>query len=156
MSSVFRKGPADVRANITPMIDVAFLLIVFFVLVSQIVQVETVPMDLPAPDDPASRPPEDEQRTIVNVVPGPAGAAEAYRVGSNRFPAGPQGIATLRNHLANLYSGNPRLRINLRADRATHYRFVQPVFDAVQQAASSIDSNITPRINLVIVRESQR
>jgi len=156
MSSVFKKGPADVHANITPMIDVAFLLIVFFVLVSQIVQVETVAMDLPAPDDPASQPPEEQQRTIINVVPGNNGTAEAYRVGANAFPAGPQGVTALRRHLADLFAANQNLRINLRADRATHYQFVQPVFDAVQQAAAAVSEDVRPRINLVIVREQRR
>ena len=48
MSSVFKRGNAKIEANLTPMIDVTFLLIVFFVLVSQIVEVENVPMSLPA------------------------------------------------------------------------------------------------------------
>lgn len=156
MSNIFKKGPADVHANITPMIDVAFLLIVFFVVVSQIVQVETVPMDLPTPDEPASQPPQDEQRTIINIVPAGDGSIEAYRIGSTTFAPDSNGIEQLKNHLTNLYAANPRLRLNLRADRATQYRFVQPVFDAVQQAASLVSAEITPRVNLVIVRENQR
>ena len=48
------RGPAlrdrpPVAANLTPMIDVTFLLIVFFVVVSQIVEVENVEMELPRP-----------------------------------------------------------------------------------------------------------
>jgi biopolymer transport protein ExbD len=42
VSLIYRRGPAQISANLTPMIDVTFLLIVFFVLVSQIVEVENV------------------------------------------------------------------------------------------------------------------
>ena len=40
MSAVFKRGRAEVHANLTSLIDVTFLLIVFFVLVSQIVDAE--------------------------------------------------------------------------------------------------------------------
>ena len=56
MSSIFRRGPAQAQANITPMIDVVFLLIVFFVLVSQIVDLESVDLDLPTPEHAATHP----------------------------------------------------------------------------------------------------
>ncbi len=49
MSAVFKRGNAEVRANLTPMIDVTFLLIVVFVLVSEIVEAESVEMKLPVP-----------------------------------------------------------------------------------------------------------
>ena len=54
MSRAFRRGRTDVQANLTPMIDVTFLLIVFFVLVSQIVEVENVDLLLPELEDPAT------------------------------------------------------------------------------------------------------
>ena len=44
MSTVYRRGPAAIEANLTPMIDMTFLLIVFFVLVSQISELEVVEM----------------------------------------------------------------------------------------------------------------
>ena len=45
-----RKGnpTSAINANMTPMIDVTFLLIVFFVAVSQIVDRDLVPLDLPS------------------------------------------------------------------------------------------------------------
>ena len=54
MSALTRQERGQVQANLTPMIDVTFLLIVFFVLVSQIVEVENVDLNLPAPREPAS------------------------------------------------------------------------------------------------------
>ena len=45
MPRIHKRGPAEIHANLTPMIDVTFLLIVFFVLVSQIVEVENVEIE---------------------------------------------------------------------------------------------------------------
>ncbi|MHC4947950.1 MAG: ExbD/TolR family protein [Planctomycetota bacterium] len=157
MSVVHRRGPADVQASMTPMIDVTFLLIVFFVLVSQIVEVENVDMDLPAPEDPATELAGDEQRAVVNVIPGGDGDAAGYRVGGRTFGPGPEGIAGLVDHLAGLYRASPGLRINLRADRRTRFAAVEPVMQAVSTAATRAagpgDGRPAARLNLVVVRE---
>ena len=58
VSKIHKRGTAELHANLTPMIDVVFLLIVFFVLVSQIVEVENVEMRLPELVEPATQPPE--------------------------------------------------------------------------------------------------
>ena len=48
MTRARRRFPAaSIEANLTPMIDVSFLLIVFFVLVSRITDAEQAPMALP-------------------------------------------------------------------------------------------------------------
>ncbi|UCD74657.1 MAG: biopolymer transporter ExbD [Phycisphaerales bacterium] len=157
MSAVFKRGSARIQANLTPMIDVTFLLIVFFVLVSQIVEVENVKLQLPAPEDPATELPDDEQRVVINVVPAqPAttGRAIEYRVGSRRFAAGEEGVDALADHVMRLYSGNPTLRINLRADRDTQYEWIEPVLRAISIAAARTgESGITARVNLVVVKE---
>ena len=55
MSRIHKRGTAELHANLTPMIDVTFLLIVFFVLVSQIVEVENVELKLPELEETAHR-----------------------------------------------------------------------------------------------------
>ncbi len=154
MSRIYRRGPAQINANLTPMIDMTFLLIVFFVLVSRIVDVQNVPMNLPAPDDPRSEKPRDEQRTVINVVPGPAGTAESYRIGGRTFDVGPNSYDGMVAHLAGLYQQSPGMLVNLRADRETRYEWIEPALRAVSEAArASGIPGINARINLVIQRE---
>jgi len=154
MSTVYRRGPAEVSANLTPMIDVTFLLIVFFVLVSRIVDVESVSMALPTPEQPLSEKPGDEQRTILNIIPGASGTADGYRIGGRTFPADAQAFDAMTAHIASLYRANPLLNINLRADRDTHYTFIEPALRAVAEGARmSGVPGIDARINLVVVRE---
>ncbi|MHC4413890.1 MAG: ExbD/TolR family protein [Planctomycetota bacterium] len=154
MSVIFKRGPAQVEANLTPLIDVTFLLIVFFVLVSQIVEIENVQMDLPAPTDPVSEPAGDEQRAVVNVIPAGGGQASGYRLGTRTYTADTRGVEALTARLAALYQGNPTLRINLRADRGAHFQWVQPALKAVSAAARrSGRTDVVAGINLVVVRE---
>ncbi|MCZ6836008.1 MAG: biopolymer transporter ExbD [Planctomycetota bacterium] len=154
MSSIHKRGNAEVNANLTPMIDVTFLLIVFFVLVSQIVEVESVSMDLPEPIDPMTQKAGEDQRAVINIVPAlERGRIEGYRLGTRLFPPGPDGIEALTNQLQTLFEANPTLAINLRADRITHYQYVEPALQAVTDAASRVESaDVKARINLVIIR----
>ncbi|MHC4447313.1 MAG: ExbD/TolR family protein [Planctomycetota bacterium] len=154
MSAVYKRGRAKIEANLTPMIDVTFLLIVFFVLVSQIVEVENVPLELPTPVDPATMPPGEEQRAVINVLPAPAGRSSGYKLGGHTFPASGAGVEALAGHLVNLYRANPALRINLRADRATSYESVHPVLEGVSRAAARAGvPGLVPRVQLVVVKE---
>jgi biopolymer transport protein ExbD len=156
MSAVYQRGRRDLQANLTPMIDVTFLLIVFFVLVSQIVEVESVELDLPEPEHAASMRLPDEQRLVINVWPSATapGEVRGYKVGPRLYPADEAGLDALIEHIAAAYRSNPELAINLRADRATRYEWVEPAMQAVVIAAARIDpAGITPRINLVVVKE---
>jgi biopolymer transport protein ExbD len=154
MSLVFRRGRAPVEANLTPMIDVTFLLIVFFVLVSQIVEVESVEMKLPEPAQPRSEPIGDEQRVVINVLPGPGGAAAGYRLGRRDFEPSETGLAALTAALADLYGRNPTVSVNLRADQDTEYASVGPAMQAVADAAAQAPGGpYDARLNVVVVRE---
>ena len=144
---------AKVEANLTPMIDVTFLLIIFFILVSQIVEIENVQMDLPTPIDPASEMAGDHPRAVLNVVPGEGGRVAGYRLGNALYTPEVAGIEAMTDRLSALLEGNPRLRINLRADRSTHYEWIQPVLEAVTAAARRAGREVAPRLNLVVVRE---
>lgn len=55
--------------NITPLIDVVFLLIVFFMIVNNIVTDDAPPMQLPTLEKPQAFAPEGERRVVINVVP---------------------------------------------------------------------------------------
>ena len=135
----------------TPMIDMTFLLVVFFVVVSQISEIENVEMELPTPVPSASAPPPEETRSVLNVLPDDEGRAIGYRLNSFDFPLGDEGIGLLQTELIRLYRSQPDLRINLRADRRTQQQHIDPVFDAINQAATIADRTDPARVNLVVV-----
>ena len=143
----------EIQANLTPMIDVSFLLIVFFVLVSHISEVEHVEMALPRPTDPASEAPGQEQRVVINVMPGLLGDASGYKMGTRIYPPDEGGVAALTDRLAQMYESNPGVHITLRADRGTHYKWVQSAIRAIGDGAGRVEgSELRPRINLAVER----
>ena len=103
---------AEISANLTPMIDVSFLLIVFFVLVSRLSDAEQAPLTLPAVREGVATRAGDEARIVVNVLPGDAGAIAGYAIGPRVFPASADGVAALAEQLADGYRRNPRLAVH--------------------------------------------
>jgi biopolymer transport protein ExbD len=151
-SHVFKRGPAKAEMNITPLIDVVFLLIVFFMLVNKIVSDETVPMFVPRLTDPVTRELADVHRVVVNV-PSRSGRDELttntllrdpqpafVQVGaSRRFdPADLAGITAAvdaaRQAAVAEADADPRIEVVLRADDALFYDAVQPILDAIADA----------------------
>lgn len=152
-SRIHRRGPAEISAVLTPMIDLSFLLIVFFIVVSRTSGREIVKLLLPRPEAPQSHAADEKQRVVVNVLgraDEPAVVA-GVRAGGLDFAADTAGRQALAAHLASLYRGVPELRVNIRADRRIQYRYVEPVLRAVADGAAS--AGVPPRVNLVIVRE---
>lgn len=154
MSAIYKRGNAEVSANLTPMIDVTFLLIVFFVLVSQIVEVENVDMNLPEPIDALTEPVGEEQRMVINVVPDQSDSIEGYRVGTSQFRSDVEGVEALTELLTTMFRKNPDIVVNLRADQRTHYQWVEPAMQAVVNAARRTGVvDMSARINLVVINK---
>lgn len=154
MSALYKPGRAVIQGNLTPMIDMVFLLIVFFVLVSRIVDRERVEMNLPAPKPAATQPMPEDNRLVINVLPGTGGAIRGYRVGGTEFTPDATGLAAMTQRLAAAYRSNPNVHVNIRADRGAHYERVEPVLRAVSAAARLSGSAMSAaRVNLVVVQE---
>jgi biopolymer transport protein TolR len=147
MSKVFKRGPAKAEANMTPLIDVTFQLIIFFLLVNQIVAVETEKMLVPELSQPKTRELGEVDRVTVNIAPmdfdvqtrqpvlAHEGRARLVKIGMYEFAVSDTvGIAAF---LAAEKLRNPEIEILLRADAALYYDAVQPVMAAITQAGIS-------------------
>lgn len=146
-----RRPPlAEVEANLTPLIDVSFLLIVFFALVSGINGREQAKMDLARVTPGAAAKPSDDARWVLNVLPARDGGCAGYALNGMVVDATADGVARLAEALAEGYRANPRLAVNLRADRATRYEFVEPAMRAATTAAMLAGGGALPRLNLVV------
>jgi biopolymer transport protein ExbD len=153
-SRIHRRGPSSFEANMTPLIDMAFLLIVFFVLVSQVASAEFVELALPQPASDAARRPDDRQRIVLNVVPARDAGAAAYRLGRREFAPDREGLRALVDALARAMRGQPGIDVNIRADRSTAYSWVRPAMDAVADAlAESGIDRARARVRLVVLGE---
>lgn len=130
------RSKTKIAASLTPMIDVTFLLIVFFVLVSQIVDLDQVDMDLPKPIGHEGTSPDEKPRIVLNIEPDGTGGCLSYRMGANAWPCTELGSQEVSTRVQQELNKNPNLQINLRGDKKTNYKFVQPLLDAITKAAS--------------------
>ena len=159
MSQVTKRGPVEPSLNITPLIDVVFLLIVFFMLVMNIVTDENPPIQLVDLDDPNVFPPEGDRRLTINIIPeaefegemGPGnseaevlsrpGQAEFVQIGQHRkWKIGEEeAMENFREYTktmirARMQGPNEPPIIMLRVDAAVYYAQVLPVMTNLQLA----------------------
>ena len=105
--------------NMTPMIDVVFLLIIFFLVSSHLAKQE-VQLDLPLPtaESGDNNIEENTPRLTVNVL-----SDGSLMLSGRRIAA-----ADLRRRLrAKLIDAGPGLQVRIRSDRTVAYRHVEPI-----------------------------
>ncbi|MFQ5490236.1 MAG: ExbD/TolR family protein [Phycisphaerae bacterium] len=132
--------------NMTPMIDVVFMLIIFFMLVSTFASVENLEMDLPDPDHSQAAKVKLSDRVVVNCLL----ATPANPAGRVIYSVGPLRVGSLDEltaALAAAKAATPNLQVVLRADRRLPY-------SAVRQVMQTIARNRIEVMNIVAhVRE---
>lgn len=113
----------DPEFELTPMIDVVFLLIAFFMTLISFISAELIELQLPEaelasiPEDPGER-----QYISVNVD------------GDIFLGATPTSYEKLPNILAQMRIDLPNMKVFLRADSGTSHRHVNRVMEACAQA----------------------
>ncbi len=134
--------------NITPLIDVVFLLIIFFMLVSNIIAEENVEMIVPRLDEPETIELEAEDKLVVSValdapwVPeirreAPLdidGRAGFVQLGSQLVYDNLNDLTGLTDQLRQAKAANENVVVLLRADGAVYYGDMQKVYGAVSNA----------------------
>ncbi|TET39097.1 MAG: biopolymer transporter ExbD [Planctomycetota bacterium] len=128
--------------NLTPMIDVVFLLLIFFMIVSELSALDAEQMTLPwahmaKPPDPAALAAQKHGLVVINVLkPTDPNEAGIIRIRGKKLDK-----EKLREHLRAAANSVPwentkkrisTLRVLIRADMECRYEAVQIVFDACQ------------------------
>lgn len=144
--------PVRTGANLTPMIDVTFLLVIFFILVSRITSVEQVPLELPDPTDPVSQPPSESPRLVVNLV-GDGTSVPVAIFDQVEYPLSTSGLDAINDALTARLRAIPDLQVNLRADRRIPYRHVDAIMLEVAEAGGRAGRPEGVRVNLVVTAE---
>ncbi|MEO0716497.1 MAG: biopolymer transporter ExbD [Planctomycetota bacterium] len=109
------------RVNVTPMIDVVMVLIIFFLIVGRLAAEKRAPVDLPSADfgaDGALATP-----MVVNVL-APDGRVD---IGGRAFVVGEVTLLA-----EDRVADEPDLVVQLRADRSLAFDAVRPVLDALR------------------------
>lgn len=131
--------------NLTPMIDVVFLLIIFFMVATKFSELERkIRLQVPAVAGARALTPAPAKR-IVNV----------YRDGQTTLDRQPVTLAQLKRRLARARSQYQDLGVLVRGDADVRYQYVANVLDACKQAGVS-ELGISVRIAQSPTAESRR
>lgn len=104
-----RRTEEEVTFQLTPMIDMTFLLLIFFMVTARLTdQKVSVPLDLPLAKN-AVDPDTQDNREIINID-----AEGTYYIGDQAATDG-----ELKAYLLERFKNHPPLRIYVRADRRT-------------------------------------
>ena len=157
-----RRGATHLDLNLTSLMDVTFLLIVFFVLVSNFAAQQLPQLDVPQPDkSQAIERNRETKSVIVSIVPdeNDRRRAAAVHFGGNRIP---YDKSTIGSRITELLAGEigaqlelyGEVQVDLRADMALDYDQVDPVMQAIADVKDPRISGIN-RINLVAEIEEE-
>lgn len=117
--------------NMTPMIDVTFLLLTFFMLASHFASAEKVKVDLPRPDDNQSVDRRLKDKVIINMLHTEDNTGPRLQLG----PLPVASITDLGGRLKEVGELNPNVQVILRADRRLPYGQVREVMELVAGAS---------------------
>ncbi len=110
------------RVNVTPMIDVVMVLIVFYLLVGQLATDRRARISLP----PSATGVEETQRTdpiIIGVTIDGIRSLNGDEIQLDRLEA----------QVSGMLARSPATPVRIRADRETPHRFVRPVFNILRE-----------------------
>lgn len=123
-------GPAGWQFNMTPLIDVTFLLLTYFMLASHYASAEKPDIALPRPHESQARDQSVPERIYVNMLDNGRNADATLMYGPLRMTSLPE-LRVLLNAAGRV---NPRTQVILRADRNIPYGQVRQVMEAVAAA----------------------
>ena len=126
-----RHATSTLAFNATPLVDVIFLLTIFFMLVTRFSSAEQVPMQLPKPEQSVAEVVKMKDRVIINCTladPAHGGAGGVlYAIGPNR----PDSLDVLSGRLAAVKAIIPDIKVIVRADRRLRYADVRAVMRVI-------------------------
>lgn len=132
-SSIIRQTTWQGKLNLTPLVDIVFQLIVFFLLVSQVVTAEREPMRLPSPVQSQAREKKYAERLVVNLFADEHGQLGRIKVNAQVVADLSELVGLFLRQGATLRAAGTR--VILRADRTLHFDQIEPVLKALSNAS---------------------
>ncbi len=136
----FKKARVGIKIDMTPMVDVAFLLLTFFMLTTQFKPVEEVEIVLPSSHSPIKLPESD----VAIITVGKGGqifmGVDQQRLRVRLFgeeaklkASVPVQVSELEKLLISARVANPKLRFVIKGDKDVEYGPVMDIMDAFEK-----------------------
>ena len=122
--------------NATPLVDVIFILTIFFMLISRFSSEELVPMDLPRPEQSQAKVVKMPDRVVINcrlADPARRGVLRSSRVDYSLGPNRPEPLGSIAARLVTMKRESPEMKVVVRADRRLPYGAVRIVMQVLAE-----------------------
>ena len=119
-----RQASEEVSVNLTPLIDVVFLLLIFFMVSTTFTKESHLEIDLPQSSAEPAKPTVEEIEVVIN-------AQGEYKINNKSLVNNQEG--TLKRAVEKLANGNNKLPFIITADAKTNHEFVVRVMDVAGQ-----------------------
>jgi len=117
----------EAEFEMAPMIDMVFLLLIFFMIASRLSTVQNIPLAIPEADK-AVVPKERAERFVVNIKSDGTIFAGNLEIGKEDVD-----VKKLQDIIKDQKAAWPNLRLYLRADKDTEHRYVKKVMAAMAE-----------------------
>ena len=138
--AIHKRRRVGVKIDMTPMVDVAFLLLIFFMSTTQFKPPEEAQIDLPTSRSELKLPDSDVMILAVDKE-----SRIFYKIGGSGVEQ-PSSLADLEQTVVQARVRNPRLRLAIKADKDADYGVVSDLMEFLQRTGNT-------RFNLVILLE---
>lgn len=141
------------KLNLTPIIDVVFLLIIFLVIVYQRIDAENFQLDVPGHCTYADKAEDEKSPATVSVFPNSSNGTIIFAVGAEKCPFQLPGdiVNWLVSHINKETAEKNLATLRLRIDKTVKFRYAQLVLAAAANSnakdleISTIKQSVNPR-----------
>jgi biopolymer transport protein ExbD len=138
--AIHKRRRVGVKIDMTPMVDVAFLLLIFFMSTTQFKPPEEAQIDLPTSRSQLKLPDSD-----VMILAVGKGNQIYYRIGTSGIEE-PGSLESLEQAVIDARIQNPRLRLAIKSDRDADYGVISDLMEILQRTGNT-------RFNMVTLLE---
>jgi len=141
--AIHKKPRVGIRIDMTPMVDIAFLLLIFFMSTTQFKPPEEAMMELPSSHSEIKLPESD-----VMILAVDKNSQIFFKVGGSGVEQSTS-LADLENHVIQARIKNPKLRLAIKADKDADYGVINDLMDILQRTGNT-------RFNMVTLLEEDK
>ena len=120
--SMYKSSEEESEIDLTPMLDVVFIMLIFFIVTASFVKEIGIEVDRP---DSSNAPPSDDNAAIVVSV----GEANDFYIERRRID-----VRALRSNIERLHAEKPKAPVIVRAHAKSHAKSFVSVADAAREA----------------------
>jgi len=138
-----KKRRIGIRIDMTPMVDIGFLLLIFFMSTTQFKPPEEAELTLPSSHSEIKLPESDVMILAVDKK-----SQVFFKVGGSGVEQ-TTSLADLEQHVINSRIRNPKLRLAIKADKDADYGVISDLMDILQRTGNT-------RFNMVTLLEDDK